>query len=77
MAKVYILILLHLSLLITVISLKKSPKTIRYTKTECSSSNKTVDGYFCFIKAYSRSITTLSFGVNVTKPLNFINVCYD
>lgn len=82
MAKVYILILLYLSLVITVKSLKGSPKgkpeqTIRYTKTECSSSNKSVDSYFCFVKAYSRSVTTLNFGANITKPLNFINVCFD
>ncbi|CAO1364310.1 unnamed protein product [Diamesa hyperborea] len=62
-------------------SLKGSPKrkpeqTIRYTKTECSSSNKSVDAYFCFVKAYSRSVTTLNFGVNITKPLNFINILH-
>lgn len=63
-------------------SLKRTPitkaeQTLRYTKIECSSSNISVNGYFCFIKAYSRIVTTLNFGVNVTKPLNFINVCFD
>lgn len=55
----------------------KAEQTLRYTKTECSSSNVSVNGYFCFIKAYNRIVTTLNFGVNVTKPLNFINVCFD
>lgn len=79
MTKVYIFIFLYLSLGITVISLKRIAKTkdeqlFRYTKTECSSSNMSVSGYFCYIKAFSRSVTSISFGANVTKKLNLMNV---
>ena len=49
----------------------------RFKSTQCSSSNKSLSGYKCFVKSYSRKNATLNVFVNLTRPVNFVNVQYD
>lgn len=39
----------------------------RYTKAECSSSNISVIDIYCFVRAYSRTLTTLNVGGTLIK----------
>ena len=41
----------------------------KFTKVECSSSNKTCINPYCNLKAYSRKITFMNFGCDLLKPL--------
>jgi len=47
------------------------------TSTKCDSSNKSVSGYKCYIKAYSRTITTLNVFVNLTETIFNAKFNYD
>lgn len=49
----------------------------RLKSTNCQSSNKSVSGYKCYIKAYSQKNTTLNVFVNLTRPLFFVKISYD
>lgn len=49
----------------------------RLTSLKCQSSNKSVSGYKCFVKANSRKNTTLNVFVNFTRPLFVIKISYD
>lgn len=47
----------------------------RYTKVECSvvDPQKTIESHYCFIKNYSRNLSTFSLGIYTIKPLeNFM-----
>ena len=47
----------------------------RFTSVVCTSyNNDTINDYFCNVKAYSRSYSTLNFGGLVTKNLTVIGV---
>lgn len=47
--------------------------TLRFTKTSCNASEMSITKPFCYIKAISRSYTTLNFGFNTTRNLdNFL-----
>jgi hypothetical protein len=50
---------------------------VRFTSAKCDSSNKSVSGYKCYIKAYSRKNTTLNVFVNLTKPIFKLAFNYD
>lgn len=43
----------------------------------CWSSNKTLSGHKCFVKAYSRKNTTMNVFVNLTRPLFDVKARYD
>lgn len=46
----------------------------RFSKIECSSSNKTCEKPFCYLKSYSRYKTTINFGCVFNKDLNKVYV---
>lgn len=50
---------------------------IRYTSIKCTSSNKTICDFKCFIKAYSRRNTTLNVIVNISRPLFKVTARFD
>ncbi|CAH1733836.1 unnamed protein product [Chironomus riparius] len=49
----------------------------RFKSIHCNSSNITVSGYKCYIKAFSRTNTTTNIFVNLTRPVHSFNVRYD
>jgi hypothetical protein len=50
---------------------------LRFTHVKCDSSNKSVSGCKCYIKAYSRTNTTLNIFVNLTRPIFSAKFSYD
>ncbi|CAO1335791.1 unnamed protein product [Diamesa serratosioi] len=44
---------------------------MRFTRTSCNASGVSITPPFCYIKAVSRTVTTLNFGFNTTRDLNF------
>ena len=50
---------------------------IRFTKIKCLSSSNSLSGYDCFVKAYSRTNTTINIFVNLTRPLYSVKARYD
>ncbi|KAL7011602.1 hypothetical protein ACKWTF_014345 [Chironomus riparius] len=50
---------------------------IRFTAMKCWSSNKSLSGYNCYVKAYSRTNTTMNAFVNLTRPLFAVKARYD
>jgi hypothetical protein len=49
----------------------------RHKSISCQSSNKSVSGYKCYIKAYSQKNTTLNVFANLTKPIFYAKFSYD
>jgi hypothetical protein len=50
---------------------------VRFRSIKCSSSNKSLSGYKCYIKAYSQKNTTLNIFFNLTKPAFKLIFNYD
>lgn len=48
-----------------------------YKSVKCTSSNITLSGFKCFVKAYSRTNATLNIFVNISKPVFKAYVTYD
>ena len=49
----------------------------RFRSIQCSSSNLTLTVLTCFVKAYSRKVTTITVNVNITRPLYSANLHYE
>lgn len=49
----------------------------RFTKVECSSSNKTLVKGYCFVKAYSRNYASLNFGGDLLRTIKKLYVSSD
>ena len=75
--KILFLFTIFLFILSFPVRKQHSEPYLRFTSTKCDSSNKSVSGYKCFIKAYSRTNTTLSVFVNLTKPIFKVKFNYD
>lgn len=65
--QVLLIVLTLLSLNILFPTSSENVQLFRYTKAVCSSSNITVIDYYCYVKALSRTLTTLSSGGNFIK----------
>lgn len=49
----------------------------RFTSTNCSgSSMNTTSNHFCFVKAYSKSVSTMNFGLTLIRDLNQLFLKY-
>ncbi|CAO1349163.1 unnamed protein product [Diamesa hyperborea] len=44
--------------------------TVRFNKAVCNSSGISTTSHFCYVKAYSRTLTTLNIGYNLTRNLD-------
>ena len=51
-------------------SVQKRLDVVRFRSVSCKADNVTISVKFCYIKAYSRRITTLNFGLTLLKPIN-------
>ena len=69
--------LILLSHLATSARIKNTEPYMRFTSTNCHSSNKSVSGYKCYIKANSQRNTTLNVFVNLSRPLFYVKFSYD
>ena len=49
----------------------------RFRSIQCSSSNISLTVLTCFVKAYSRKVTTITVNVNITRPLYSANLHYE
>ncbi|KAL7011599.1 hypothetical protein ACKWTF_014342 [Chironomus riparius] len=61
----------------TAARIQNSQPYLRFKSIKCNSSNKTISGYKCFIKAYSRTNTTINVFVNLTEPHFKADLNYD
>ena len=79
MFKIFLILifLIFFSHLITSARIKNTDPYMRFTSIKCQSSNKTLSGFKCFIKANSQRNTTLNVFVNITRPLFRVKCCYD
>ncbi|CAH1733837.1 unnamed protein product [Chironomus riparius] len=50
---------------------------IRFTAMKCLSSSKSVSSFDCYVKAYSRTNTTMNVFVNLTRPIFAAKARYD
>ena len=72
--EVLCVVLTILSLNILYFASSEKVQLFRYTKATCSSSNISVMDYYCYVKAFSRTLTTLSVGGNLFRNYSKIYV---
>ena len=49
----------------------------RYKSINCSASLITLSSFECFVKAYSRTNTTLNIIANISRPIYFVKIQFD
>lgn len=70
-----VFLFLILALIATTLSNPSLEYSYRFTSIKCSgSSMNTTKYHFCFVKAYSRTVSTLNFGITLNRDLNKIYV---
>lgn len=55
---------------------QNSDPYVRLKSIKCDASNESVSGYNCFIKAHSRTNTTMNIFVNLTRPIYSTKISY-
>ena len=65
--EVFLVVLALFSLNILYFGSSENVQLFRYTKVVCSASNISVFNYFCFVRAHSRTLTTMSYGATIIK----------
>lgn len=71
-----VLTLLPISLFIFNFGLSNEVSIVRFREIHCSSSRKSVDVLFCYVKTFARRMFTLNIGVRVKSNMSVIMVRY-